>query len=109
VREDAMTAHELVDELARRVMGWRPLPDRFLRRDRSWLPRWRFDPLNETKDAFLLLELAGTEAYTLSHGNGRFAAHVRISGREGTADGESKPRTITLALARALGLDTEGI
>ena len=103
-----MTAHELVDELARRVMGWRPLPDRFLRRDRSWLPRWRFDPMAKTADAMMLLELASPETYTLSQHNGKFTAQVCIAGRVGAAEGKLKARTITLALARALGLETEG-
>jgi len=103
-----MTAHELVDELARQVMGWRPLPDRFLRRDRSWLPRWRFDPMARAGDALVLLEHARPETYTLSQQNGKFTAHVCISGKAGAAEGESKPRAITLAVARALGLDTEG-
>ncbi len=102
-----MTAHEVVNELARQVMGWRPLPNRFLCSDRSWLPRWRFDPMARTADALTLLEHADPETYTLSHHNGKFTAHVCVRGKLGAAEGDSLAKTITIALAHALGLDVE--
>jgi hypothetical protein len=38
---------------------------------------------------------------------GSFSVEVKIGGRVGRASGEPNARTITLALARALGLEVE--
>ena len=100
-----MTAEALTAELAQKVMGWNVAPDRFLVGNRSWIPRWRFQPLERIEDAFRLLEKAQPEHYSMGlDAGGRFFAEVRIGGRLGKARDDSKPRAITLALACALGL-----
>ena len=98
-----MTDEHLTDFLAERVMGWRVAPDRFIKSGRKWIVRWRFAPLKSLEDAFDLLDTCGC-AYTMSAGlDGQFEAEVRVDGRVGKATGNLKPRTITIALARALG------
>jgi len=100
-----MTAEALTAELTQKVMGWNVAPDRFLLGNRSWIPRWRFQPLERLEDAFRLLDKAEPEHYSMGlDAGGRFFAEVRIGGRLGKARDDSKPRAITLALACALGL-----
>ena len=94
------------DQLARRVMGWRTAPDRFIKPNRGWIPRWRFQPFTELSDAFLLLD-QGAHQYTLKYDGSRFSAEVRTDTGRGVASGEHKPRTITLAIAQALGLEVD--
>ncbi|MFZ5926321.1 MAG: hypothetical protein ACOYX1_02625 [Acidobacteriota bacterium] len=101
-----MTAEAQIPELVRRVMGWGVAPDRFLIGNRSWIPRWRFQPLERLEDAFRLLEKAQPEHYSMGlDGSGRFSVEVRIGGKLGVARDELKPRAITLAIARALGFE----
>ena len=100
-----MTAEALTAELAQKVMGWNVAPDRFLIGNRSWIPRWRFQPLERLEDAFRLLDKAEPEHYSMGlDSSGCFCAEVRIGGRLGKARDNSKPRAITLAVARAMGL-----
>jgi len=100
-----MTDQALTDILAERVMGWRVTPDRFIRSGRGWLPKWRFAPLSRLDDAFQLLDRLAF-AYKLERtGGDKFAVEVRSSGRIGTASGEQKARTITMAIVQALGLE----
>jgi hypothetical protein len=100
-----MNDNTLTCELAVRVMGWRATPDRFIKRGRSWIPQWRFQPLEELADAFQLLDAAANR-YSLSRDrHGVFGTSVQIGGRRGKASGEPKARTITIAVARALGLE----
>lgn len=96
----------VIDQLARQVMGWKVAPDRFVKSNRGWIPRWRFRPLTELADAFLLLDQAAHQ-YTLRHDGRTFTAEVRTDTSRGIASGEQKPRTITLAVARALGLEVD--
>lgn len=101
-----MTADTLIQQLAQQVMGWGVAPDRFLLGNRSWIPRWRFQPLERLEDAFRLLEKAQPEHYSMGlDASGRFSVEVRIRGKLGVARDELKPRAITLAIARALGLE----
>ncbi len=103
-----MTPENVTAVLAERVMGWSVAPDRYLVGNRSWIPRWRFQPLERLEDAFRLLEKAQPEHYSMGAGaDGVFSVQVRICGRGGEASHESKPRAITLAIARALGLEVE--
>jgi len=53
-----MTSDVVTARLAERVMGWSVAPDRYLIGNRSWIPRWRFQPLERLEDAFRLLEKA---------------------------------------------------
>jgi hypothetical protein len=96
----------LTDQLALRVMGWKVAPDRFVNSGRSWIPRWRFRPLEELADAFQLLDCAA-DHYVLKRDGRSFTAEIRTGSRRGTASGELKARTITLAVARALGLEAD--
>jgi len=102
-----MTDAQLTDELASRVMGWKVASGRFVKPSRSWIPKWRFAPLERLEDAFLLLDTARA-AYTLSRrGAGAFAASVQLGEGHGHASGDSKPRTITVALAIAAGIEVD--
>jgi hypothetical protein len=70
------------------------------------MPRWRFQPTKKLEDAFRVLEQARPEFYSMSAANRRtFSVEVRIDGKVGEARNESKPLAITVALARALGLE----
>jgi hypothetical protein len=103
-----MTSENLAALLAKRVMGWGVGPDRFLIGNRGWMPRWRFQPTEKLADALRLLEKAAPEEYNMrgdSEGNVR--VHIRIGDGTGEADETSKPRAITLAVARALRLEVD--
>jgi len=95
----------LIDQLAQQILHWRAGPDRFVTGNRSWLPKWRFNPLHRLDDAFLLLDQIKAVRYTISRTDGNFRVEVEHEGRIGRAAGDSKPRAITLALARCLGLE----
>jgi hypothetical protein len=97
----------LATVLARRVMGWGVAPDRFLMGKREWLPRWRFQPEERLEDAFRVLEAAEPQKYTMGReGNGLIWARVRIGGKTGRARDRSAPRAITLAVCRALQIQS---
>jgi hypothetical protein len=104
-REVTVTNERLTEELARRVMGWRLAPGRFLRSGGSWTARWRFRPMFSTDDAFRLLDGAGADYTLTATAGGKFTAEVRVGDGIGAASGAQKAETITVALARALGLE----
>jgi hypothetical protein len=80
---------------------------RFVKPSRSWIPKWRFAPLERLEDAFLLLDTARA-AYTVSRSAaGPFTVSVRLSQGRGEASGEPEPRTITIALAKAAGIEVD--
>jgi len=96
---------KLTAALAERVIGWKASPDRFMKSGRSWIPRWRFQALVELADAFRLLD-KGARQYTLTCDRRRaFIVEVQIGIRRGKASNKNKARAITLAVARALGLE----
>jgi hypothetical protein len=100
-----MNDERLTEKLAVQVMGWKVAPGRFLKSGRAWTPSWRFSPLTNLEQAFNLLDHAAN-GYTLATDkNGIFEADVRVGARVGKASGEPKARTISLALADALGLE----
>lgn len=100
-----MTADQLTNLLARRVMGWTVGPDRFMMGNRGWMPRWRFQPAEKLEDAFRLLESA-TATYTIAgDGSGTVTTHVCVAGVAGTAYHRSIAASITIALARAIGIE----
>jgi hypothetical protein len=104
-----MNTESLTALLAERVMRWGVAPDRFLVGNRSWIPRWRFQPTEKLEDAFRLLEKATPEHYSMGlDGSGCFCVQVRVGGKLGVAREEPKARAITLAVARALGIEVEG-
>lgn len=102
-----MTANILTDMLAQRVLGWTVAPGRFLTGYRTWLPRWRFQPLNRLEDAFHLMNGAAPEEYTLGSESGGFWARVRIGGTTAEAHEPTQPQAITVAVARAVGIEVE--
>lgn len=103
-----MTIENLTSTLAARVMGWGVGPDRFLLGARRWTPRWRFQPADRVEDAFRLLERAAPQEYSMGEvEGGGFRVRVRISEAIGEASESSKPRALTFAIARALGLEPE--
>ena len=98
----------LTSLLAERIMGWSVAPGRFLTGDRRWKPRWRFQPTESLVDAFQLLDAARPEEYSMgARGAGQFWARVRLHDSVGEAQDRSKPRAITYALARALGIQVD--
>jgi hypothetical protein len=100
-----MTSEHLSAILAESILGWGVAPARFLIGNRQWIPRWRFQPFANLEDAFRLLETAAS-SYTLrAPSDGTFTAEVCVAGRTGSASGNSKATTITVAIARAIGLD----
>ena len=102
--ERAMTGDHLAAVLAERVMHWRVTPDRFLTGNRGWLPRWRFQPTKNPKDAFRLLEAVAPQEYSVSTGpNGDFLVKVKIDGVTTQARDKSKPLAICRAVAAAVG------
>lgn len=102
-----MTDERLADELVARALGWRPAPDRYVKPGRGWIPRSKFRPLVDVRDALRVLDALSTEYSLVTVPGGGFTAQVRLAGRTGKAAGEPKARAICLALAQALGLKTE--
>jgi hypothetical protein len=99
----------VTDELARQVMRWKVAPDRFLTGDRRWIPRWRFQPIKNLDSAFRLLEAAAPADYSMKpDGSGQFCVRVQIGAVTGEARHRSKPAAITLAIARAVGMEIKG-
>jgi hypothetical protein len=104
-RNENLSDRALIDLLAEQVLGWRVAPERFMTEDRSWLPRWRFNPLERLDDAFVLLDRSLPARYQIAQAKGEFQVEVESNGRIGTAAGSPKARIITFALARSLGLE----
>jgi hypothetical protein len=104
-----MTTAELTALLAAKVMRWTVAPNRYLMENRRWIPSWRFQPLERLQDAFRLLDAADPEEYSInSRRGGTFTVRVQIYGTAGKASGICKARTISHAIARAIGLEPEG-
>jgi hypothetical protein len=95
----------LTDELAARCLRWRLAPGRYLKPERGWTSRSKFRPLVDIRDAFRLLDAVADDYSLLSKPGGVFTATVRVAGRIGKAAGEPKARAISLAVARAMGMD----
>lgn len=88
-----MTDEHLTALVAQRVMGWTVGPDRFMMGNRSWMPRWRFQPAKRLEDAFRLLERAAPQECTMGTGeNGGFWVKVRLASCTGEACESSKPQ-----------------
>jgi hypothetical protein len=101
-----MNDERLTDELAAEILGWRTAPGRFLKPNREWLVRHRFAPLKSLDDAFQLVDRVATSC-TLTMVGGGVAAEVQVGTRVGRASAKSKARAVTMALARALGLEVD--
>jgi hypothetical protein len=101
-----MTKEKLTALLAERVMGWSSGPERFQVGQRSWITRWRFQPAEKIEDAFRLLEKAAPQHYVIrGDEQGTVSVEVQVAGAIGKARGTSKPGTLTLAVARAVGIE----
>ena len=104
----AMTAEQLTDTLAEKVMRWTTAPDRFLLGNRQWIPTWRFQPTKNISDAFQLFEAADVVKYVLrvdSPGVCWVKVWTNVASAE--ASGPTLPLTICFAIARACGIDVE--
>ena len=86
-------------------MGWRAAPDRYLKSGRSWIPRSRFQPLKDIRDALRVLDAVTSDYSLVATPGGVFTVEVRLGGRVGKAFGGPKARAISLAVARAMALD----
>jgi hypothetical protein len=100
-----MTKARLTDELACRVMGWKPGRDRFIKSDRQWTPRWRFQPLTDVDDAFQLLNAGAGSLVLRTAKDGSYLAQVKLGHRTGRASSLSVATSISVAIARAIKLD----
>jgi hypothetical protein len=90
-------------------MGWKVAPDRFLMKNRRWLPRWRFQPMAKLGDACRLLQSAAPQEYAMgATGSGEFWARVRVADTTGEARESSQARAVTFAVARAIGIEPDG-
>jgi hypothetical protein len=105
-----MTNEHLSALLAERVLGWRAGPNRYIMADRQWLKRERFQPTKRIDAAFRLLIAIRPFDYKLEgSGSDVCWARVRTPGGSGEAKNPSMPLAICLAIARALGIDVEGV
>ena len=105
-----MTSAMLTKLLAERGMGWRSGEGRFLVGPKGeWIKDHQFQPLDCVEDVFKLLRKAANAYSIKCHAEGAFSATVRIGRCNGTASGTSEPKTIALAVARALGIDVEDV
>jgi hypothetical protein len=105
-RHEVMAPDQLTAILSQRVLNWRATPNRFLTRDRGWMPRWKFQPTERLSDATRLLEAANPEAYSIvAAANGAFCARVSVGGVTVEAHARTKPLAICLAIAKVIGVE----
>jgi hypothetical protein len=70
------------------------------------MPRWRFQPNKNLDNALTLLDAAGPDECTISRRRGAdWSVVVRAGNGIGRAQDASQARAITLAVAKAVGLD----
>ena len=98
-----MTDERLTDELAAHILGWRPAPDRYVKPGRSWIPRSKFRPLADIRDALRLAD-GLTKDYSLLANSGGFIAEVRHAGRIGRATARNQARAVSVAVAKVIGI-----
>jgi hypothetical protein len=99
-----MTGDQLTATLARRIMCWGVGPNRFLKGQRRWAPRWHFQPLRRLDHALQLLDKANSQYTLTKSGDGAFMARVSVGERQGFAAAKSEAAALTLALASAIGI-----
>jgi len=100
-----MNDARLTEELASTILGWRTTPTKYLKEGRSWIPKSRFQPLKNDRDASRLLD-AMAIPYTLliTHSRG-FTVELKCTDGTWTAAANSRARAITLAIAQQVGID----
>jgi hypothetical protein len=100
-----VTDQRLTDELALKVLGWRPAPDRYLKPGRSWTPRAKFQPLKSIDDAFRLLERV-TGNYLITKGlDQEVLVEIRLKNRVERSVGRNTARAVCFAVAKVVGID----
>lgn len=97
---------ELTSELVTRGMRWRLAPDRYLKPGRSWTSRSRFRPLVDADDALRVLEAVADEYTLTSSRRRRYLVEACVAGRVVKTAGTHPARTICLAAAQILGIET---
>jgi hypothetical protein len=102
-----MSDEQLTSELAVRAMRWRLAPGRFLKPDGGWTSRSGFRPLVDIGDALKALQAVTHDYSLVAKPSGGITVDVRLPERTGHAAGKSTARTVSLALAQALGIETE--
>jgi hypothetical protein len=102
-----VTSDQLTAVLAKRVMSWRVGPERFLKGNRRWMPRWQFQPFRRMDHALQLLAKAGARYSITKAADGTVTADVTLKNRAGTATAKSEAAAMTVALACALGIDVK--
>ena len=79
--------------------------DRYLASSgRGWVRKSRFLPLANIEDSFRALDSLSNE-YRVTRSKGVFLAEVHVGDRVGKAAGQTLARTVSLALAQAIGLE----
>jgi hypothetical protein len=102
-----MTDAHLTDQLVLWALGWRLGSDRYIKSDRGWIPRSKFQPLTDIRDAFRILD-ALTHDYSLrAVPNQGFTVEVRHGKWVGRAKAEHKARAISLAVAAVMRIEIE--
>ncbi len=102
-----MSDEQLTTELAVQAMQWRLAAGRYLKPEGGWVSRSGFRPLVDVKDAFRALEAVTSDYSILAKPGKGITVEVRLRGKTGKASGKLKARTISFALAHALGIETE--
>jgi hypothetical protein len=100
-----LSDQELTNALVLQIMGWKCAPGRFIKPNRGWTPQWKFQPLKKPEHALELLDKAAPQLFTMEGDVKKgFHVKVRIAGVTGEARGQSKAKTISYAIARAIGI-----
>jgi hypothetical protein len=86
-----MTDNMLIDRLAQQVLHWDIGADRFLPGDRSWIPKWKFNPLEHLEDAFRLLDHSQAMRYSISQSGGSFTVEVKQGAGSARPQGSRSP------------------
>ena len=104
-----MTDERLADELVARTLGWRSAPDRYIKPGRSWIPRSKFRPLEDVRDALRLLDAVTGDYVLIGVPGGSFKVEAHGLDRTGSGAAKSKARAICAALAELFGLEMDGV
>ncbi len=100
-----MTDRELTDVIACRVLGWTVCRDRYIISARRWAPRWRFQPLERVEDAFKGLNSVANSYLIERRTSEENSVAVFTETGAGSSSSSSLPRAISIATARAVGID----
>jgi hypothetical protein len=77
---------------------------------RKWTPIWRFQPCQIFEHAVQLLDAARPTTYSLGADQTGFSwAKVNIDGAVGECRDRSRARAVTIAVARAVGIEVDEV